>query len=53
MSVFIVLLLLEAVGFEQRVGRVLEGGNGVGGRGGALLGTRAVSVCVCGGGGGG
>ena len=45
--VFVVLLLLKAVGFEQRMRGVFEGGYGVGGRGRGLLGARAVCVCMC------
>ena len=40
MSVFAVELLLKAVGLEQGVGRVLEAGDGVGGRGCRLQTTR-------------
>ena len=49
-SVFVVLLLLEAVGLEEGVGRVLERGDGVGSRGRGLLGARTekcVVGCVC------
>ena len=52
-SVLVVLLLLEAVGLEEGVGRVLERGDRVGSRGRGLLGARTekcVVGCVCGGG---
>lgn len=40
MSVFVVLLLLEAIGLEQGVGWVLEAGDGVGCGGSGLQTTR-------------
>ena len=53
MSVLVVLLLLEAIGLEEGVGRVLERGDRVGSRGRGLQGARTekcVVGCVCGGG---
>ena len=48
MSVLVVLLLLEAIGLEEEVGRVLEGGDGVGSGGGGLQGARTEKCCVVG-----
>ena len=45
-SVLVVLLLLEAIGLEEKMGRVLEGGNGVGSGGRGLQGARTEKCCV-------